>query len=162
MNVRHLTRLSLLTAVSLILFVIEMRIPDIITVPGVKLGLANIITVYCVYNFSSGETALMVLARIILGALFSSNIFSLVYSSAGAFFCLCGMLIICRIIPEKYIWLCSMIGAVLHNTGQIVTATLVTKTISVIAYSPCLIVSGCIAGFFTGITAQFILKRKKL
>ena len=55
-----------------------------------------------------------------------------------------------------------MAGAVLHNTGQIVTAILVTKTISVIAYYPFLIVSGCIAGFFTGITAQFILKRKKL
>lgn len=162
MNVKKLTRLSFLTAVALVLFVVEMRIPDIIAVPGVKLGLANIITVYCVYNFSAGETALMVLARIILGALFSGNIFSLAYSSAGAFFCLCGMLIICRIVPEKYIWLCSMIGAVLHNTGQIITAILITRTFSIIAYYPFLIVSGCIAGFFTGITAQFILKRKKL
>lgn len=161
MNIRRLTQLSLLTATALIIFIIELRIPDIIPIAGVKLGLANIITVYCVYHFRAGETAMMLLVRIILGALFSGNVFSLVYSFAGAFFCLCGMLLIRRIIPEEYIWLCSIIGAILHNTGQIFAAVIVTGTLSVIAYYPILIVSGCIAGFFTGISAQMILKRVK-
>ena len=102
MNIKRLTQLSLLTATALIIFVIELRIPNIIPIPGIKLGLANIITVYCVYHFNAFETALMLTSRIILGALFSGNIFSLVYSTAGAFFCLCGMLVIRRIIPEKY------------------------------------------------------------
>ncbi len=159
MNIKRLTQLSLLTATALIIFVIELRIPNIIPISGIKLGLANIITVYCVYHFNAGETALMLTSRIILGALFSGNIFSLVYSTAGAFFCLCGMLVIRRIIPEKYIWLCSVIGAVLHNTGQIITAVAVTRTFSVLAYYPVLLVSGCIAGFFTGISAQMIIKR---
>ncbi|MDY4414827.1 MAG: Gx transporter family protein [Ruminococcus sp.] len=159
MNIKRLTQLSLLTATALIIFVIELRIPNIIPIPGIKLGLANIITVYCVYHFNAFETALMLTSRIILGALFSGNIFSLVYSTAGAFFCLCGMLVIRRIIPEKYIWLCSVIGAVLHNTGQIIMAVIVTGTFSVLAYYPILLVSGCIAGFFTGISAQMIIKR---
>lgn len=159
MNIKRLTQLSLLTATALIIFVIELRIPNIIPIPGIKLGLANIITVYCVYHFNAFETALMLTSRIILGALFSGNIFSLVYSTAGAFFCLCGMLVIRRIIPEKYIWLCSVIGAVLHNTGQIIMAVIVTGTFSVLAYYPILLVSGCIAGFFTGISTQMIIKR---
>lgn len=159
MNIKRLTQLSMLTATALIIFVIELRIPNIIPIPGIKLGLANIITVYCVYHFNAFETALMLTSRIILGALFSGNIFSLVYSTAGAFFCLCGMLVIRRIIPEKYIWLCSVIGAVLHNTGQIIMAVIVTGTFSVLAYYPILLVSGCIAGFFTGISAQMIIKR---
>ena len=159
MNIKRLTQLSLLTATALIIFVIELRIPNIIPISGIKLGLANIITVYCVYHFNAFETALMLTSRIILGALFSGNIFSLVYSTAGAFFCLCGMLVIRRIIPEKYIWLCSVIGAVLHNTGQIIMAVIVTGTFSVLAYYPILLVSGCIAGFFTGISAQMIIKR---
>lgn len=159
MNIKRLTQLSLLTATALIIFVIELRIPNIIPIPGIKLGLANIITVYCVYHFNAFETALMLTSRIILGALFSGNIFSLVYSTAGAFFCLCGTLVIRRIIPEKYIWLCSVIGAVLHNTGQIIMAVIVTGTFSVLAYYPILLVSGCIAGFFTGISAQMIIKR---
>ena len=159
MNIKRLTQLSLLTATALIIFVIELRIPNIIPIPGIKLGLANIITVYCVYHFNASETALMLTSRIILGALFSGNIFSLVYSTVGAFFCLCGMLVIRRIIPEKYIWLCSVIGAVLHNTGQIIMAVIVTGTFSVLAYYPILLVSGCIAGFFTGISAQMIIKR---
>ena len=159
MNIKRLTQLSLLTATALIIFVIELRIPNIIPIPGIKLGLANIITVYCVYHSHAFETALMLTSRIILGALFSGNIFSLVYSTAGAFFCLCGMLVIRRIIPEKYIWLCSVIGAVLHNTGQIIMAVIVTGTFFVLAYYPILLVSGCIAGFFTGISAQMIIKR---
>lgn len=159
MNTGRLTQLSLLTATALILFVIELHIPNLIPVYGVKLGLANIITIYAVYRFKASETAMIVLVRIILGAVFSGNIFSLIYSASGAFFCLCGMLMIRRIIPENYIWLCSVIGAVFHNTGQIITAILVTGTFSVIAYYPILLVSGCIAGLFTGISAQMILKR---
>ena len=73
MNIKRLTQLSLLTATALIIFVIELRIPNIIPIPGIKLGLANIITVYCVYHFNAFETALMLTSRIILGA-FSKHV----------------------------------------------------------------------------------------
>lgn len=160
MEIKRLTQLSLLTAMALIIFIIELRIPNIIPVPGVKLGLANIITVYAVYRFRAGETAMLVLVRILLGAIFSGNLSSLIYSASGAAFCLCGMLLICRIVPKKYIWLSSVLGAILHNTGQICAAILVMGTFSVIAYYPILLVSGSIAGLFTGMSAQLILKRK--
>ncbi len=159
MTIRRLTQLSLLTATALIIFVIELRIPDLVPIPGVKLGLANIITVYAVQRFKAGEAAMLVLVRILLGSMFSGNPSALLYSLMGAAFCLCGMLLLRNIIPLKYLWLSSVIGAVLHNTGQILAAVLVMRTLSVLAYYPILLISGCIAGFFTGMCAQMVVGR---
>lgn len=159
MKTKRLTELSLLTAVSLIVFIIEMRLPNLSPIQGIKLGLANIFTVYAVYKFSGKEVLLMVLTRVFLGALFSSNFSALIYSLSGALLCLAGMLLLKRVIPINYIWLCSIFGAVFHNTGQIIASVIVMHSFAVIAYYPLLIVSGCISGAFTGITAGFIIKR---
>ncbi len=159
MKTKRLTELSLLTAAALIAFIIEMRLPDLSPVQGVKLGLANIFTVYAVYRFSGKEVLLIVLTRVFLGAVFSSNFFALIYSLSGTLLCLAGMLLLKKIIPQNYIWLCSIFGAVFHNTGQIAAAVIVMRSFSVMAYYPILIVSGCIAGAFTGFTAGFVLKR---
>lgn len=159
MKTKQITELSLLTAAALIAFIIEMRLPDLSPVQGVKLGLANIFTVYAVYRFSGREVLLMVLTRVFLGAVFSSNFSALIYSLSGALLCLAGMLLLKKVIPQNYIWLCSVFGAVLHNTGQIAAAVVVMRSFSVMAYYPILIVSGCIAGAFTGLTAGFVLKR---
>lgn len=160
MKTKRLTELSMLTAAALIIFIVELRFPDILPIPGVKLGLANIFTVYAVYKFSGKEVLLMVLTRIILGAIFSTNLSALIYSLSGALLCLAGMLLLRKFIPVRYLWLCSIIGAMLHNTGQIVVAVLVMRSFAVMAYFPVLIVAGCIAGAFTGICAQLMLKRK--
>ncbi len=159
MKTKRLTELALLTSAALIVFVIEMRIPNLSGIAGVKLGLANIFTVYAVYRFSGKEVLLMVLTRVFLGALFSSNFSSLIYSFSGAMMCLAGMLLLKKVIPQKYIWLCSIFGAIFHNTGQIIAAIVMTRSLAVIAYYPILIVTGCIAGAFTGFCAYFILKR---
>ena len=159
MKTKRLAELSMLTAAALIIFIVELRFPDILLVPGVKLGLANIITVYAVYRFSGKEVFLMVLTRVILGAVFSTNLSALIYSLAGALLCLAGMLLLRKIIPVKYLWLCSIIGAMLHNTGQMAVAVLVMRSAAVMAYYPVLIAAGCIAGAFTGICAQLVLKR---
>lgn len=161
MSIKRLTQLSLLTAMALIIFVIELRIPNLIPIPGVKLGLANIVTVFAVYRFTAGETAMLVLTRILLGAVFSGNMSSLIYSAAGAAFCLCGMLLLRKVVPKRYIWLSSILGAMLHNTGQILVATIIMKTTSVLVYYPILLITGSIAGFFTGMCAQFILRREE-
>ncbi len=158
MKTKRLTELALLTSASLIVFIIELRLPNLSPVQGVKLGLANIFTVYAVYKFSGKEVLLMVLSRVILGAVFSSNFSALIYSLSGALMCLAGMLLLKKIIPQKYIWLCSIFGAVFHNTGQIIAAVVMMRSFSVIAYYPILIVSGCIAGAFTGFTAGFVMK----
>jgi len=159
MKTKKLAELSMLTAAALIIFIVELRFPDILPIPGVKLGLANIITVYAVYRFSGKEVFLMVLTRVILGAVFSTNLSALIYSLAGALLCLAGMLLLRKIIPVKYLWLCSIIGAMLHNTGQMAVAVLVMRSAAVMAYYPVLIAAGCIAGAFTGICAQLVLKR---
>ena len=159
MKTKRLAELSMLTAAALIIFIVELRFPDILPVPGVKLGLANIITVYAVYRFSGKEVFLMVLTRVILGAVFRTNLSALIYSLAGALLCLAGMLLLRKIIPVKYLWLCSIIGAMLHNTGQMAVAVLVMRSAAVMAYYPVLIAAGCIAGAFTGICAQLVLKR---
>ena len=158
MKTKRLTVLSLLTAAALIAFIIEMRLPDI-RIPGVKLGLANIFTVYAVYRFSGKEVFLLLVTRIVLGSLFSSNFSAIIYSLAGGMLCLCGMLLLRKIISESYLWLCSIFGAILHNTGQIGAAVLMTGTPAVLAYYPYLLVSGSIAGLFTGLCAQFVVKR---
>lgn len=159
MKLHTLTRLSLLTALALIIFVIELRIPDLTPVPGVKLGLANIITVYAVFRYKAGETAMIAAARLLLGAMFTGNPAALLYSAAGTLFCLVGMLGIRRFIPMRYIWLCSVIGAILHNIGQICAAMLLMHTTAILAYLPVLLVSGCIAGAFTGLCAQLTIRR---
>ena len=159
MKANRLAKLSLLTALALIIFVIELRI-DIIPIPGAKLGLANIITVYAVYKYSAKETFLIVIARVLLGTLFSGNVSALMYSITGAFFCLAGMLLVKRIVPMKYIWLSSIIGALLHNTGQMTVAVSVMRSFAVLSVYPFLIITGCIAGAFTGLCAQFLISRK--
>lgn len=160
-DVKKITRLGLLTALALILFVIELQIPNPIPIPGIKLGLANIVTVYAVFSCRGREVLLIVLARLILGALFSGNIVTLLFSLCGGLLCLAGMLPLSKLFNEKQIWLCSILGAILHNIGQTIAAVFVMGTLSVLVYLPPLIFSGCIAGLFTGIIAQILVNRLK-
>lgn len=159
MKTRRLTELSLLTAASLIIFIVELRLPDLSAVPGVKLGLANIFTVYAVYSFRAREAAMLLVTRIALGTIFSSNFSALIYSLSGGLLCIAGMLLLKKVIPVNYLWLCSIFGAIFHNTGQMAAAVLLTRSAAVLVHYPTLIVSGCIAGAFTGLCAQYVLKR---
>lgn len=161
MSIKKITQLALLTTIALIIFIIELRIPNLSPIPGVKLGLANIVTVYAIYHYTIKETFLIVIARIFLGSVFSGNISAIFYSLSGAVFCLMGMIALKHVIDEKQIWICSILGAVLHNIGQISMAVLMMKTTAVIAYLPFLLISGCIAGMFTGICAQLLIRRIK-
>lgn len=161
MKVKRLTELALLTSAALIIFIIELRFPDIIPVPGVKLGLANIVTVYCVFQYTSSETIMLVACRVLLGAMFSGNWSALIYSTSGALMCLTGMLLLKHILTLNDMWLASVIGAMLHNTGQVLAQMAVMQSTAVISYLPVLMVSGTIAGLFTGLSAQLLLKRLK-
>ena len=159
MNAKRLTQLGLLSTIALIIFAVELRLPNLSPVPGVKPGLANIVTAYAVYRCTAKETALILLTRIILGSVFGGNMLALLYSLGGGTLCLLGMLLLRKIIDEKHIWICSIIGAVLHNIGQIIVAITVMKTMAVISYLPFLMVSGCIAGAFTGMCAQILIAK---
>lgn len=160
-KVKRLTELSVLTAVALIIFVVELQIPNPFPIPGIKLGLANIITVYAVYRYKPYEAAAITVVRLILGAVFAGNFAALIYSASGAALCLIGMLILRRFIDEKHIWISSVFGAILHNTGQMAAALIITQTPQLLAYYPFLLVSGCLAGAFTGLCAQIVISRLK-
>lgn len=161
MNTKKLCLLSLLTAIALIIFIVELRIPNLVPIPGVKLGLANIITVYAVYHLKASETAIILFVRIFLGSVFGGNLSAIAFSLCGGLLCLAGMLLMRKVIDENHIWVCSIIGAVLHNIGQTAAAVAVMRTTAVIAYLPFLLVSGCISGLFTGLCAQVLVKRIK-
>ncbi|MBQ9471880.1 MAG: Gx transporter family protein [Ruminococcus sp.] len=160
-KVKRLTELSVLTAVALIIFVVELQIPNPFPIPGIKLGLANIITVYAVYRYKPYEAAAITVVRLILGAVFAGNFAALIYSASGAALCLIGMLILRRFIDEKHIWISSVFGALLHNTGQMAAALIITQTPQLLAYYPFLLVSGCLAGAFTGLCARIVISRLK-
>ena len=161
MPVKRLTELAMLTAVALIIFVIELQIPPLTAIPGVKLGLANIITVYCVYRYKPWEAALVVAVRVIIGAMFASSFSTILYSASGAFLCLLGMIPVSRLFPKLPIWACSVIGAVLHNIGQIAAVIVSFGSFAVIGYLPFLIIGGIISGLFTGLCAHFVIERLK-
>ena len=159
MKAKRLAELGLLTAAALIIFIIESFIPYPFPIPGIKLGLANIITVYTVYRYRAYEAAAVLLVRILLGAIFGGNFYALIYSLAGGLLCIAGMLLLKKVIDEKHLWLASIFGAVLHNTGQIIAAMILLQTPAILAYYPFLVVSGCLSGAFTGLCAQVVLKR---
>lgn len=157
MSVKRLTTAALLMGLALVLFVIELQIPTPIPIPGIKLGLANIITVYALFVLSPSESFLILLGRILLGAMFSGQMMALMYSLSGGVLCFLVMLLLRKILTVKQIWACSAIGAVFHNIGQILIAMLVTKSTAVIWYLPILLVSGVVSGLFTGFCAQYVI-----
>lgn len=87
MRTKRLTEPALLAAIALTIFAIELRVPNPFPIPGIKLGLANIITVYALYHYRAGEVLMVLLTRIFLGALFAGSMLSLLYSLAGGMFC---------------------------------------------------------------------------
>lgn len=159
MPIRKMTELSLLTAAALILYVVESWLPVPVPIPGVKIGLANIITVVAVYRFRPREVMALVVVRVLLGSIFAGNMSAIMFSAVGAVLCLLGMLCLKKVLSERYIPLCSVLGAILHNLGQSVVAVWVMKDVKILVYLPILTVTGCVAGLFTGVCARAVERR---
>ena len=157
MNTRKLTSLALLLSISLIIFIIEAQLPSLTPIPGVKLGLENIITVYAIFILSPLDTLIILLCRIFLGSIFSGNMSILLYSLSGGILCYLAMIISKKFLSLENIWICSIIGAIAHNIGQVLMAIFITKTTSLAFYLPVLLLSGIIAGMFTGLTSQYLI-----
>ena len=156
---RRLTRLALLTAIALAVFMVEVYIPLPVPLPGVKLGLANIVTVYAMFALGPGDALLILLARLLLGSMFSSQM--LAYSLAGALACYLAMLAL-RALGRRRMWLCSCLCGAVHNAAQLAVALVITGTWQVAVYLPWLILAGLAAGLFTGVCAQALTDRLKL
>lgn len=158
MNTKKLTVLAMFTTLALIIFTVETAIPPLVPIPGIKLGLANIITLVLLRNYSAKDTLLVLLMRILLSSFFFGQAVSLLYSLAGGISCFIAMLVIHRLLQGHFLYLTSMVGAIFHNLGQILIAFLLTEVPGVFAYLPFLLLSGLLTGLFTGLCAHFIQK----
>lgn len=159
MSVKRLCRMALLTAAALGIYIAELQIPSLVPIPGIKLGLANIITIYAMFTLTAPDAAAILTSRILLGSIFAGQVTAFFYSAAGGLMCFLVMLIMRKIVTEKQIWVCSVIGAIAHNMGQIAVAIAITQTFSLIYYLPVLLLSGIVTGLFTGLTAQLLVNR---
>lgn len=159
MKTRKLTAMALLTAIALTIFVVEAQIPALVPIPGIKLGLSNIITVFAVFTFGSWEAALILAVRIFLGAVFAGNFSTILYSAAGGALAILATILLKRLLSMKQLWVAGCIGAIAHSIGQMVVAVLITQTPGLFIYLPVMIVCSIITGTFTGLCAQFLVNR---
>lgn len=116
---RRLTLLALLTAIALTIFMAEAQLPPILPIPGVKLGLANIVTVYAMFALGPGDAMMILLCRVFLGSVFSGQMMTLFYSLAGGVLSWLVMLLLRRVLTLRQMWLCSPIAGIFHNLGQL-------------------------------------------
>ena len=162
MKTKKLTLMALLTAIALTIFMVEAQIPAIVPLPGVKLGLANIVTVFAVFALGSKEAACILFCRIFLGAVFAGNFSSIFYSAAGGTLAILVTILLRKILTNRQLWVAGALGAVAHSVGQVCMAVFITGTPGIIVYLPPLVAISIVTGCFTGACAQFLVNRGKL
>lgn len=160
MSVKKMTNFGLLTALAFILSYVESILPLQLPVPGMKLGLANIVVVTALYCWREKEALALSAIRILLVSLTFGNMAAMMYSFAGGMLSLAMMILI-----KKTGWLdeigVSIIGGIFHNVGQILTAMLILETEQILYYLPVLIISGVVTGTLIGIAGGELIKRIK-
>ena len=159
MKTKRIAQLGLLTAIALTIFMIEAQIPPVVPIPGVKLGLSNIMTVFTVFTLGPGAGAAVLACRVFLGAVFAGNFSTILYSASGG---ACAILVtigLRRILKEDQLWAVGCLGAIAHSLGQMIAAIAITRTGSLLVYLPVLVAISIFTGLFTGLCAQFLVKR---
>lgn len=146
-----------MAAAALIIFIIEAQLPLPFPIPGIKLGLANVITLTSIVWLGKKDALAVLLLRIVLGSIFTGNMITLVYSAVGGLIAYAAMLAAVAIL--KNIVAASVVGAMGHNIGQIAAAAVISHTVQILYYLPILIISGVLTGLFTGIVAAAVLRR---
>lgn len=158
MKAKRVTFLGLSIALAMILSFVESQIPALVAIPGIKVGLPNIVMVFLLYRVGWKETVIVSIIRIILVSMLFGNVQMMTFSIAGAVFSLLGMILL-----KKLSWFSciavSVTGAILHNIGQIVAAVFWTGTAQIAFYLPALLISGTVAGVLIGILAGMMVKR---
>ena len=157
MKTRKLTVLGLLSALSLILFVIELYLPALIPVPGVKPGLSNIVVLVALFAYDRKSAGAVLFVKTVLGAVFAGSMLRFLYSCAGSICCFAAAAALRGAVKDKQIWFLSAVAACAHNFGQLLVARCVMGTAQVWWYAPILVLSGVLTGVFTGFCALFAL-----
>lgn len=146
------------TALAMVFSYIEFLLPPVsAAVPGIKMGLPNIVIIFALYRLGMKEACAVSAVRLFLSALLFGSVVSLAYSAAGAVLSLCVMSILKRTGKFSVVGV-SVAGAVLHNAGQILIAMLIMKTAQIGYYFAILAISGTIAGILIGVSSALILK----
>lgn len=158
MKANRVTFLGLSIALAMILSFVESQIPALVAVPGIKVGLPNLVMVFLLYRVGWKETVIVSIIRIVLISMLFGNVQTMTFSIAGATLSLLGMILL-----KKTNWFScvavSVTGGILHNVGQIVAAVFWTGTAEIAFYLPVLLISGTVAGTLIGILAGMIVKR---
>lgn len=152
--------LGVFAALAIIFGYLECLIPFHIGIPGVKLGIANIIIVVMLYQMGTKEAGIITIVRVLVVGFLFSNAFSIIYSLAG---CLMSLLTMTLLKKRKgfSIYGISMAGGVAHNVGQLAMAAFVMETGNIWYYFPVLLISGVLTGLVIGIVSNEMLKRIK-
>jgi heptaprenyl diphosphate synthase len=158
LNVKRLPVYALMIALAMIFSYLETLIPTPFFVPGMKLGLANIVTMVALYRMKTFDAAVISAARILLSALLFGNMFSLAYSLAGGALSLAVMVLLKK--SGKFgVAGVSAAGGVCHNIAQIGVAALLLETGELIYYLPVLLITGTVTGGLIGVLGGLLLKK---
>ena len=155
---RKLALMALFVAIALTIFMIESQLPPIAPIPGVKLGLANVVTLTAMLILGRKEAGAVLAVRILMGAVFAGSPSSLLYSAAGGFLAYLVMCLTVKHFAEKQLWIVSALAGVAHNAGQLIACVVIVQTPGVLAYAPILAASGVITGCFTGFAAMYLVR----
>lgn len=157
-RIKRITLYGMLIALAMILSFVESLIPITLGIPGIKLGLANLVVIVALLTWGEKEAFVISFMRMILVSFTFGNMSTLMYSVAGGVLSFLAMLIIKR--TGKFSGLSiSIVGGIMHNVGQIMMAFLIVKTRGVFAYLPFLLLAGSIAGTLIGILSHMIIDR---
>ena len=151
--------LGLCTALALVLAYVEALIPPIVTaIPGIKVGLPNIVIIFMLYRFGARDAAIVSFVRVVAVVFLFGNMMGFAYSIAGAVLSLLGMMLLKRLNWLSVVGV-SVAGGVLHNIGQILMAMLLLRTAELGYYLVVLAVTGTISGILIGICGAIMIKR---
>ena len=148
--------LGLLLAFALILSYIEVLLPLQTGIPGVKLGLANLAVLLCLYLFTVKEAMLLSVVKAVLTGLLFGNLYMIIYSLAGAILSCMVMAVMIRL-GKWHVPVVSAMGGVMHNVGQLIIAYLTIQTYGILYYVPILLIAGLITGLLIGMIVSLTL-----
>ena len=157
--------ISVLVSQAIVLSYFERFIPLnlLVNIPGVKLGLANIVTLVSLYMLNFKQSTFIVITRTALTAVLFGSMSGFLYSLSGGILSLFAMALVKKVAKDKVsIMGISVIGAVFHNIGQISVAILVVQNINLIYYLPFLMISSLVTGIFVGVTSGYLIKYLKI
>ena len=155
---RVLTIMGISAAAAMVLSYVESLIPVPFAVPGIKIGLANIVALFLVMKLDWKAAGAVSLIRVVLSSLLFGNIASLAYSLAGAFLSILAMALLKKASIFSAVGI-SIAGAVFHNAGQILAAVIIMSSKEIIYWLPALIISGVVSGLAVGLAGAVLIKK---